>query len=119
MIQLSLTTIDENIGSLPYRMGRLREQIDKHADRLNAVDQQASDIKDDRAASAEAQRRLEKTVLVVQARAEDLEGHFRLNNLCIIGLVESIDIGNMGTFVECLLINLLSHKTLSELFVRS
>ncbi|KAJ1105290.1 hypothetical protein NDU88_002698 [Pleurodeles waltl] len=77
------------IDSLSYRVDRMPELIDKHAERLDTVEKRVSNIEDEWATSAEAQKHLEKTISVLQAKAEELEGRFQRNNLHLI--IELLD----------------------------
>ncbi|KAJ1162179.1 hypothetical protein NDU88_002654 [Pleurodeles waltl] len=93
------------------------ERIDMHVERLDMVERHFSDVNDEQATSAGTQQQKEKTILVLQAKAEDFEGPSQQNNLQIDGLAESTDVSNMESFVELLLIELLGHETFSDIFV--
>ncbi|KAJ1153453.1 hypothetical protein NDU88_006212 [Pleurodeles waltl] len=76
-MQQNLTKIDGKIGSLLYRMDRMSDRIDKHADHLNMAERHLSDIEDERVTSEGAQKQLERDVAALLAKAEDLEGRSR------------------------------------------
>ncbi|KAJ1148644.1 hypothetical protein NDU88_001472 [Pleurodeles waltl] len=76
-MQLSLTKIDSKFDSLPYCMDRMSVHLDKHVEHLDTVEQHVSTVDDEWAVAADVQKNLEKAVLVLQAKDEELEGHSR------------------------------------------
>ncbi|KAJ1218417.1 hypothetical protein NDU88_005997 [Pleurodeles waltl] len=67
-LQLSLTRIDGKIDTFPYRMDRMPESIDKHAQRLVMVEQRVSEPEDEKVTTLEAQKQLEEMLTTLQAR---------------------------------------------------
>lgn len=63
------------------------------------------------------QKSMEKALLALQDKAEDLEARSRRSNLRITGVPESTVTGNMELFIEKLLTNLLGPETFSSTFV--
>ncbi|KAJ1099996.1 hypothetical protein NDU88_005086 [Pleurodeles waltl] len=79
-MQLIFNKIDTKIDSYSYRMDRNLECIDKHAEHLDMAERHVSDIVEERAASAVTRKQLEKSLLLLQVKAEELEGCSRWNN---------------------------------------
>ncbi|KAJ1109587.1 hypothetical protein NDU88_006947 [Pleurodeles waltl] len=95
----------------------MAEWLEKHAERLDAMERRVSEIEDKQAAASIAQKKMDKLLLTLQAKTEDLEARSRRNNLHIVGIAKMMTIDNMGWDIECLLIALLGHDTFSEICI--
>ncbi|KAJ1090841.1 hypothetical protein NDU88_003969 [Pleurodeles waltl] len=81
-------------------MDRISERVSKHAERLDQLKRRVLEVEDERVSTLEIEKQLEKGLSMLQAKAEYLEARSRCNNLHIVGLAESTNIGNMETFME-------------------
>ncbi|KAJ1088147.1 hypothetical protein NDU88_001306 [Pleurodeles waltl] len=119
-VQRSLTKIDGNIDALMYRMDRMSNRLDKHAEHLDQVERRVSEGEVDHGTLATAQKKVDRLLLTLQAKAADLEAleaSSCRNNVHIVGIAESTEINNMEQYVEQMLSDLLGLKTFSDIFV--
>ncbi|KAJ1170517.1 hypothetical protein NDU88_002392 [Pleurodeles waltl] len=95
------------IDALSYRT----ERLDKQAERLDLVERHASEAKDLKVAALTNQKRVDKVLLTLQAKAADLVARPRYSNLRKLG--KSTNISNVERY-EQLLITLLGSETFSD-----
>ncbi|KAJ1194129.1 hypothetical protein NDU88_003424 [Pleurodeles waltl] len=76
-VQQSLTKID----TLTFRMDRMSERLYKRSEPLDMVEWRVSEAEDEQVTVTAAQKQLDKLLLTLQAKEEDLEAHSRRNNL--------------------------------------
>ncbi|KAJ1098014.1 hypothetical protein NDU88_003130 [Pleurodeles waltl] len=79
----------------------------KHVEHQDLVEKQMSETEDKQVSTTEIQKRLEKALSTLQAKAEYFEALSQLNNLRIVGLRESTNVRKIESSVERLLIELL------------
>ncbi|KAJ1191668.1 hypothetical protein NDU88_000984 [Pleurodeles waltl] len=116
-MQHSLTRIDGKIDSLSYRMDRMTECLDKHAERLDQSERWVSAVEPRQTQLATRHVKLNKELNYLHLKVDDLEARSRRNNLRIVGVAECTAIDNMEGFIEHLLVQLLRRTTFSDLFV--
>ncbi|KAJ1203531.1 hypothetical protein NDU88_007316 [Pleurodeles waltl] len=100
-MQQSLAQIDSKIDCLTFRMDRMTERLNKHGDWLDQSSSQA---------------KMNKALMALQTKVDDLEARSHRNNLRIVGVAESTDIDIMEGYIERLLDQLLGCVTFSERF---
>ncbi|KAJ1166377.1 hypothetical protein NDU88_006781 [Pleurodeles waltl] len=88
-MQHSLNQIDGKIDSLSYRMDRMTECLDKHAERLSHSERRVSEVEDGKTQLAPRHVKLNKEVHSLRLKVYDLEAWSRRNNLCIVGVAET------------------------------
>ncbi|KAJ1160384.1 hypothetical protein NDU88_000886 [Pleurodeles waltl] len=86
----------------------MSERLDKYTEHLD-MDEQVTVVA--------AQKCLDKLMLTLQSKTENLEARLRHKNLCIVWLAETTYTANMKSFVEALLINLLGCKMFADVCV--
>ncbi|KAJ1140804.1 hypothetical protein NDU88_007142 [Pleurodeles waltl] len=64
-----------------------------------------------------AQKKVDRLLLMLQAKAEDFQARSRRNNVCILGIAELTRVDNMERYVEQLLIDLMDRETFSDMFM--
>ncbi|KAJ1116421.1 hypothetical protein NDU88_004633 [Pleurodeles waltl] len=69
----SLATIDCKIDSLSFRVDKITERLDKHAELFNAPERRISKVKDDIVTVATSQSTIDKILVALQTKVEDLE----------------------------------------------
>ncbi|KAJ1198832.1 hypothetical protein NDU88_002671 [Pleurodeles waltl] len=116
-MKLRLTEIDGKNDALSYRMERMPELVDNNTECVEVVERRVLEAKGEQATVAGTQKQLERALVTLQEKAEDLEACSWVNNLHIVGLAESTNVENMKSFVEQLLIELLGQETFSDLFM--
>ncbi|KAJ1209044.1 hypothetical protein NDU88_004423 [Pleurodeles waltl] len=99
------------------KMDSMMERLDKHVERLDQSKRHISDIEDGQLTMSSSQAKMNKELMGLQAKVDDLEAISRRNNLRIVGVVESTDIDSMEGYIERLLVQLLVRDTFSSLFV--
>ncbi|KAJ1141316.1 hypothetical protein NDU88_007649 [Pleurodeles waltl] len=117
VVQQSPAQIDSKIDSHFFRMDRMTERLDKHAERLDQSKRCISDIEDGQLTMFSSQAKMNKALMALHTKVDDLEARSHRNNLCIVDVAESTDIDNMEGYKERLLVQLLGHDTFSSLFV--
>ncbi|KAJ1199216.1 hypothetical protein NDU88_003054 [Pleurodeles waltl] len=90
--------------------------MDKQVECLDTVEQQASEAEDEQITVLAAHKRMEKLLLVLQAKAEDLEACSRRNSLRIVDVAETTNIDNTELFIEQVISDLLGGETFSDMF---
>ncbi|KAJ1112780.1 hypothetical protein NDU88_001041 [Pleurodeles waltl] len=90
---------------------------DKHAERLDHVENSVSTVEDGQTELASSHTKCNKDVSALRLKVDDMEARSRRNNLRIVGIAESTAINNMESYIENLLVQLLGRNTFSELFV--
>ncbi|KAJ1084847.1 hypothetical protein NDU88_004993 [Pleurodeles waltl] len=113
----SLKKIDWKIDTLTYRTDCLSKRLYKHAEHLDLVECWVLDDEDEQTTLASAQKKVDKLLLMLQSKAEDLEACSHRKNVRIVGVTESIRVDNMERYVEQLLSDLLARETSSTIFV--
>ncbi|KAJ1091800.1 hypothetical protein NDU88_004915 [Pleurodeles waltl] len=73
-MQIILTKTNGKIDALFNRTDRMTECIDKQSKGLDTVERRVSDVEVEQATSAGTHKQLEKTILELQAKVEELEG---------------------------------------------
>ncbi|KAJ1163837.1 hypothetical protein NDU88_004289 [Pleurodeles waltl] len=94
-MQQSLAQIDSKIDSLSLRMDRMTERLDKHAERLDQSERCISDVEDSQLTLSSNQIKMNKTLMTLQMKVDDLEDRSCRNNLRIVCVAASTDIDNM------------------------
>ncbi|KAJ1113071.1 hypothetical protein NDU88_001330 [Pleurodeles waltl] len=116
-MQFSLTKIDGGIDAVSFRMDRLSEHLDKLAEFPDMIERSVSEVEDEQVTTSEQQKQLHKALSSLQAKTEDLETCSCKNNLHIVGLAESTNLGNMEKYVSQLFIDLMGCETFSDIFM--
>ncbi|KAJ1126949.1 hypothetical protein NDU88_005355 [Pleurodeles waltl] len=80
-MQHSLKQIDRKIDALAYRMDRMYECIDKHAERLDHVENRVSATEDGQTELTGGQMKLSKELGALKLKVEDMEARSRRNTL--------------------------------------
>ncbi|KAJ1175044.1 hypothetical protein NDU88_000335 [Pleurodeles waltl] len=80
-IQRSQTKISGKIDALSFHMDRMSEQLDKQAEHIEATEHCIAEAEDEQVALKAAQKKAEKLILALQAKAKDLETRSLKNNL--------------------------------------
>lgn len=102
-VHSSLKTIDSKIDALSSGLEAVKKKVNKHETRLDTLENRLSDTQDHQSESRSQITSLEKEMIVVKAKNEDLELRSRRNNVHILGLPESTAISRMGPYIENLL----------------
>lgn len=113
-----LKEIDGKIDTLASRLDKVSRKVDRHETRLTELETRTSEVEDRQTAVHEHIARVDPTLDALKAKAEDLEGRSRRNNVRVTGIPETTDIANMEQFMETLFKDLfgdsLSHMFLVE-----
>ncbi|KAJ1185150.1 hypothetical protein NDU88_001945 [Pleurodeles waltl] len=80
------------------------------------VQSRVSEVEDEQVSASVSQKKLDKSLEVLHAKAEDFEAQSRCYNILIVGLAESTNTGKMEKFVEQLLESM-GRETFSDRFV--
>ncbi|KAJ1098272.1 hypothetical protein NDU88_003388 [Pleurodeles waltl] len=113
----SLSTIERKIDALIYRIDQMSDRLDEHAERLEQLKRKMLEAEDEHCTVETAQKNVDKLLLTLQAKAEDLEALSRRNNVRIVGIAESTQIDNMERYMKHLLSSLLGHETFTNMYV--
>ncbi|KAJ1191829.1 hypothetical protein NDU88_001144 [Pleurodeles waltl] len=116
-IQHCFIKIDEKIDALLYRLDYMSERLDMHAERLNQVEWRVSAAEDEQNTMAVLQKKIDRLLHVLQAKAEDLETRSDRNKVSVVGIAEYVHIDNLKWFVEQLLTDLLGCETFSYIYI--
>lgn len=116
-IQTSLTNIDGKIDSVTYRVDRMSERLDKHTERLDMAERRLSEAEDSQVQMEAKQTKVEKQLVAMVSKTEDLEARSRRSNLRLKRVSETTKTGTMEQYVEKLLISMLGRDTFSEVFI--
>lgn len=105
-------------------LGPLQQKVDANADTVRELERSASDHSDRITEMQSVISTLQKQVVQLDAKCEDLEGRSRRNNIRLVGLPEGVEGSHPVDFVSQLLQNLLhlqekplldrAHRTLRE-----
>lgn len=116
-IQAALSNIDGKIDSLTYRVDKRSERLDKHTERLDMAERRLSEAEDDQVQIDAKQKKMEKQLAGMTAKAEDLEARSCRSNISLMGISETTNMGPMERYVEQLLISMLGRETFSDIFI--
>ncbi|KAJ1186251.1 hypothetical protein NDU88_003034 [Pleurodeles waltl] len=112
----SLAGIDAKLDHLTEQMDRIRARVDERDARFEQLESRFSEMEDQQRGDQERLLQMERVLEVIRNKNEDLEVRSRRNNVRLIGLPESTDMGRMEDFVEKMLAELLPDE-LSRLLV--
>ncbi|KAJ1209968.1 hypothetical protein NDU88_005337 [Pleurodeles waltl] len=84
-------------------MERMSECIDKHAERLDHVENRVAAAEDGQTELAGGQMKLNRELSALLLKVDDMEARSQRNNLRIVGIAESTAITSMENYIEQLL----------------
>ncbi|KAJ1115125.1 hypothetical protein NDU88_003351 [Pleurodeles waltl] len=91
------------LDHLTDRMDHLKDRVDDHDICLDQVESRTSDLEVGRCAEDEHLLRMEHVLELILNKNEALEACSRRNNVCILGVPESKEMGRMEDYVENML----------------
>ncbi|KAJ1107643.1 hypothetical protein NDU88_005033 [Pleurodeles waltl] len=77
VMQQNLTKINCKIDAFTFYMDRMTQRLAKHAEDLGIAERRVSEIEDELVLAAAAQKKMDQILLMLQAKAEDLEARSR------------------------------------------
>ncbi|KAJ1172621.1 hypothetical protein NDU88_004465 [Pleurodeles waltl] len=95
----------------------MSECIDKHTERLDIAERCISEIEDKQVTVPATQKLMDKAMLALQSKAENLEAMSQCSSLLIVELAETMNIDNMERYVKRLFTDLLGGEPIHENFV--
>ncbi|KAJ1083176.1 hypothetical protein NDU88_003336 [Pleurodeles waltl] len=93
------------------------DRLEKHAVRLALVERRVSEAEEEHRMLAIVQKKVDRLLLTLQAKVEDLEARSHRNNVRIVGIAESTQIDNMERYMEQLQFDLRGRKSFSDIFM--
>lgn len=109
--------IDGKIDSLVFRMDRMSERLDKHAEQIDMTERRVTKVAEAQSETDLIKKQMAKALMTLQDKAEDLEARSRRSNIRITDFPESTSMGNMEQFKEKFLFSMLGLETFSDMFV--
>ncbi|KAJ1194613.1 hypothetical protein NDU88_003901 [Pleurodeles waltl] len=102
-MQHSLQSFNSKIDTLNVRMDQMAKKLDQHGTRIAEAEQRISTTEDILQSMRETCLNMEKVIVFIQVKNEDLKARSIRNNICLLGVPETTNTGETETFVEQLL----------------
>ncbi|KAJ1211384.1 hypothetical protein NDU88_006744 [Pleurodeles waltl] len=99
----SLAGINAKLDYVTEQLDRIKARVDDQNTRFDHLESRTSDLKDQHNDEREKLLQMERKLDIIHNKNEDLEVRSHRNNIRIIGLPESTDMGCMEDFVEGIL----------------